>query len=309
MHMAAVLFVLSVLLIKAGVSALPTPRNFRTRASPTALSPTQLSSFAPFTQFARAAYCDPSKIEGWQCGEACDALPGFEPTLTGGDANSIQFFFVGFWPDQNTVVVAHQGTDPTKIKSDLTDLNIAKRVLDPTLFPGVPDGVEVHSGFADAHEKTASQILTEVKRLMATHRTTNVTLIGHSLGGALAELDSLFMKLNLPMGTTIKGVTYGTPRVGNSKFVTLFDQQVSDFTRVNNKSDLVPIIPGRFLGFAHPHGEVHIVEPGNAVSCPGDDDAVDSQCQIKTVSNIFEGNILDHLGAYEGIFIGTPFCT
>jgi hypothetical protein len=23
--------------------------------------------------------------------------------------------FVGFWPDQNTVIVSHEGTDPTKL--------------------------------------------------------------------------------------------------------------------------------------------------------------------------------------------------
>jgi len=34
-------------------------------------------------------------------------------------------------------------------------------------------------------------------------------------------------------------------------------------------SDIIPIVPGRLLGFAHPHGEVHILSPGNAVSCPG----------------------------------------
>jgi hypothetical protein len=41
----------------------------------------------------------------------------------------------------------------------------------------------------------------------------------------------------------------------------------------------------------------------------GDDDAADSRCQIKTVSNILAGNILDHLGPYEGVPIGTIFCT
>ncbi len=40
----------------------------------------------------------------------------------------------------------------------------------------------------------------------------------------------------------------------------------------------------------------------------GNDDATDSQCQIETVPNIFVGNILDHLGPYEGISIGTIFC-
>ena len=85
--------------------------------------------------------------------------------------------------------------------------------------------------------------------------------------------------------------------------------QVPDFVRVNNEADLVPIVPGRFPGFQHPHGEVHIVSPGNAVSCDTDDDATDSQCTIKTVPNIFEGNILNHLGPYEGISLGTIFCT
>ena len=85
--------------------------------------------------------------------------------------------------------------------------------------------------------------------------------------------------------------------------------QVPDFKRVNNEKDPIPIVPGRFLGFQHPHGEIHIIQPGEAVSCPGDDDATDAQCTIETVPNITEGNILDHLGPYEGIYIGTIFCT
>ena len=80
-------------------------------------------------------------------------------------------------------------------------------------------------------------------------------------------------------------------------------------------SDVIPILPGRFLGFAHPHGEVHIISPGNAVacsgkranvtkgieskpkfnSCSGDDDATDPQCQIESVPNILQGNILNHV--------------
>lgn len=84
--------------------------------------------------------------------------------------------------------------------------------------------------------------------------------------------------------------------------------QVSDFNRVNHEQDLIPIVPGRGLGFAHPHGEIHIVEDGEAFSCPGDDDASDSQCTIDSVPTIFNGNIIDHLGPYNGIFIGTIFC-
>lgn len=32
------------------------------------LSRNQFSEFVPFIEFARAAYCAPTKIEGWQCG-------------------------------------------------------------------------------------------------------------------------------------------------------------------------------------------------------------------------------------------------
>jgi hypothetical protein len=77
------------------------------------------------------------------------------------------------------------------------------------------------------------------------------------------------MKLNLPMGTTVRGVTFGTPRVGNTAWATFFDSQIANFTRMNNKHDPVPIVPGRLLGFRHPRGEIHIELDGRAVSCPG----------------------------------------
>ncbi|KAI0670760.1 alpha/beta-hydrolase [Trametes maxima] len=274
----------------------------------TALSSSELASFAPFTQFSRAAYCPIKKVKDWKCGQACDALPGFQPTLTGGDGAAIQQFFVGYWPEQNSVVVAHEGTDPTKLESDLTDINFFLDDLDSTLFPGLPSGVQAHNGFADEHAKTASTILTEVKNLLAKNNAKQVVVVGHSLGGALAELDTLFFTLALPSDIHIRGVTYGTPRVGNKAFVKFFDSKVPDFVRINNEHDLIPIVPGRFLGFQHPEGEIHIVSPGNAVSCAGNDNADDSQCTIKTVPNILVGNILNHLGPYEGIHIGTLFC-
>jgi hypothetical protein len=77
------------------------------------------------------------------------------------------------------------------------------------------------------------------------------------------------------------------------------------------------------MGFSHVHGEVHILSDGDAVQCPGkykiclfghgrsyltcigDDDATDDQCTIKSVPDIFEGDILDHLGPYQGIYLGS----
>jgi hypothetical protein len=77
------------------------------------------------------------------------------------------------------------------------------------------------------------------------------------------------MKFNLPVDTTIRGVTFGTPRVGNRAWATFFDSHVSDFTRMNNMRDPVPTIPGRFLGYRHPGGEIHVGTNGSAIACPG----------------------------------------
>ncbi|KIK67315.1 hypothetical protein GYMLUDRAFT_238620 [Collybiopsis luxurians FD-317 M1] len=301
MHFLLFSFALSAL----GSSCLASPLSVG-RRTVTTLSAAELSSFAPFTQFARAAYCD--GFQDWTCGDACKANADFQLTLAGGDGNDIQNYFVGFSPSLQSIIVSHEGTDPLQLESDLTDVEVLLVGLDSTLFPGVSSSVQVHDGFRNEHAKTASAILGAVKSLMSSKNTKNVVAVGHSLGGALAELDSLFLALNLPSGTNVSAITYGTPRVGNPAFAGLIDQHVPSFKHINNEDDLIPIVPGRFLGYAHPAGEIHILSPGNAVACPGDDDAVDPQCTIESVPNIFEGNILNHLGPYEGISLGTLAC-
>jgi hypothetical protein len=292
----------------AAVVPSPRPNVQLEERDTTPVNSADLSGFAPYTQFARAAYCDPSIVQGWGCGEACDAVQGFEVTLTGGDGNGVQYYFVGYWPEKNSVVVAHQGTDPTQLVSVLTDGNVLVDPLDQALFPGIPGDVQVHDGFRNEQALTAAPILEEVKKLMAAHSTNTITTVGHSLGGALAEIDAVFFRLNIPDAKIISR-TYGTPRVGNPQWADYFDTLGIDFKRINNKKDIVPIVPGRGLGFSHPTGEVHILNAGEAVSCPGQDDATDGDCQISTVPNIFDGNVLDHLGPYEGISIGTIYCT
>jgi hypothetical protein len=287
----------------------PVTRRKQQARQVTTLATAELSGIVPLAQFARAAYCSPEKIQGWKCGEACDALPGFEATLTGGDGGDIQFFFVGFWPQANTVVVSHQGTDKTKLQSVLTDLNAIQGPLDKVLFPGVSSNVTVHAGFRDEHSKTANTILAEVKRLFTSKGTNSVTVVGHSLGGALAELDSLFFTLQLPSNTAVSAVTFGKPRVGDKDFAEFFDSKVPNFKRVNNQNDLVPIVPGRSLGFTHPSGEIHQLGDGSVVACSGNDNEEDSDCQIKTVPNIFEGDVGKHRGPYQGVSMGTEFCT
>lgn len=111
-------FTAVLLLLFTPVGAAPLPeisevaeRGLESRAV-TVLSAASISNFTPFSQFARAAYCQPSQIKTWSCGGqsssfhgpirdlfaqpigwigACNALPKFQPTLTGGDGASVPF--------------------------------------------------------------------------------------------------------------------------------------------------------------------------------------------------------------------------
>ncbi|KAI0039820.1 lipase [Auriscalpium vulgare] len=272
------------------------------RQSITTLSTDEIGAFKPFTFFASTAYCNPSETLTWSCGMNCDANPGFQPVASGGDGGSVQFWFVGFAPAQNTIIVSHQGTDPHNIMSLLTDGDLTRRSLDPTLFPGVSSSVEVHNGFAGSQASTAAAVLAAVKQAMSAHDTNTVTVVGHSLGAALALLDSVFLSLNLPSGTTVNTIGYGMPRVGNQEFVDYIDAH-QNVTHVNNQKDPIPTVPGLFLGYHHSSGEVHIQASNAWDACPGQDSDSKS-CIVGDVPNIFESTESNHIGPYDSVTMG-----
>jgi hypothetical protein len=150
-----------------------------------------------------------------------------------------------------------------------------------------------------------------VQALLKRHNNNNassVVLTGHSLGAALALLDSVYLPPHLPPGTRVRTIGYGMPRVGNrasADYVDALQGGGGGLTRVNNKRDPVPIVPGRFLGFVHPSGEVHIQDEGGEwVPCPGQDDT-SPLCIVGDVRNVLQADILDHIGPYDdGVFMG-----
>ena len=79
---------------------------------------------------------------------------------------------------------------------------------------------------------------------------------GHSLGGALAMLFALRLKLR--RGLTVAGVyTFGQPRVGNLPFSLAYDKALRTCTyRVVHADDLVPRVPWLLGAFRHCGTEV-----------------------------------------------------
>ena len=105
----------------------------------------------------------------------------------------------------------------------------------------MPTNLEAHNGFLDAHSRfvfallskdysrdihfiilhsSASGVLAAVEKAQAATGSNHVVITGHSLGGAIALLDSIYLPLHLPVDTTFETTVFGLPRVGDPAFAT-----------------------------------------------------------------------------------------
>ncbi|KAF2427405.1 alpha/beta-hydrolase [Tothia fuscella] len=248
--------------------------------------------------YARVSYASINTVLAGQCD--CKLPSDFKKVASGGGGLlGLPRWYVGYVASNSAVIVAHAGTDDTGLLAALTDTDFFLTPLGSNSFPGVPSNVEVHDGFLDAHKQTASAILAAVKSAITMYSPTNIYTIGHGDGGALALLDSIFLPLQIQTPLALSTFTYGMPRVGNQAFANYVDAHSTQF-RITNRRDPIPITPGKFLGFTHSQGEIHVQDNGDWVSCPGQDNT-DELCTIGDVPNIFAANINNHIGPYGDV--------
>jgi len=261
--------------------------------------------------FSRVAYCDSQQTQALTCGTPCDAIKGTNILQVGGDGDATPRFFIASDPQSQSVVVAHQGTDPTEFLSLLNDAEVAQVAMDSARFPQAASGTLVHDGFQDTQNRTSSVVLSAVQSALQSTGFTRVLTTGHSLGAAVATLDALMLKMALPSNIEVDSVVFGLPRVGNQPFADMVDAMFPTFTHVTNQNDPIPIVPPHTLNFQQPSGEAHInsvdSSSGNAnmVSCP---DQENDNCSDKNlIADPF--GITNHLGPYfSGISFGGSAC-
>lgn len=192
----------------------------------------------------------------------------------------------------------------------------------------ISEGVKVHGGFQDAFLRTAPGILSGVKSALDSTGFTNVLVTGHSLGAALATMDTLMLKMALPQEISLSGRVFGLPRGGNQAYADLIDSMVrvlqyltlvlyliqlrtqlgDSFQFVTNQNDPVPTVPPRFLDFQHSKGETHILstsdvgDPTKIVSCTGQENVAcaegNSLLKASVENHQGERRLMDDLGKF-----------
>lgn len=72
----------------------------------------------------------------------------------------------------------------------------------------------VHLGFYKGYANIQEQLLTAINIELWRHSNASILVTGHSLGGALATLAAVDIKLHMP-SLQVDFYTLGSPRVGN----------------------------------------------------------------------------------------------
>jgi predicted lipase len=112
----------------------------------------------------------------------------------------------------------------------------------------------VHLGFEQMYKSVRASIQAALAGVPAA---TRLTVIGHSLGGAMGVLAAVDLKLNFGR-TNIDVCTFGGPRTAKVTFRRNFDREIRRCFRVTNQFDIVPHVPSLILGWNHVGEEIAV---------------------------------------------------
>ncbi|KAL7936902.1 triacylglycerol lipase [Trichoderma chlorosporum] len=296
---------------------------------PAAGSSIPVSLFASLERLARlvdVSYClgTTGIHKPFQCISRCDEFPGMTLASTWSTGflfgDSCGFVAVDHGSDQQrrndklgeddgqgAIVVAFRGT--YSITNTIVDLSTVPQKYVP--YPSPDHGGEspekpshectnctVHSGFLESWKSARESVLPELKALRAKYPSYPIQLIGHSLGGAVACLAALELKVSLGWDD-MTVTTFGEPRVGNSQFVRfvddvfdldgIIDLDKRTYRRVTHADDPVPLLPPGEFGYKSHGGEIFISKSALSPSeadvqlCIGD---ADPNCSAKDDSSM-----------------------
>lgn len=190
----------------------------------------------------QAAYC---VSDEWSC-ETC--MDNFELDYV--IEKHGEKALVGVNHDDNSLFVSFRGSE--------TILNWIDNVQVRKITPYDDKSVQVSKGFFKAYSYLKSDIFDKLEAMKNKYNTNNLMITGHSLGAAIGTLLAYdILTTNKSLGYDIRNlITFGSPRVGNDKFVESFENYALTHYRITHYYDMVPHLPQEFLNYLHVPSEI-----------------------------------------------------
>jgi triacylglycerol lipase len=144
-------------------------------------------------------------------------------------------------------VLACRGTEPNEWNDIRADANA---------FTDLAETVgRVHRGF----KREVDDIWPHIEPYLTEHDERDLWFTGHSLGGAMAQLAAGRCDLAHIPATPRAVVTFGSPRIGNQRYVA--SNRVEHVRWVNN-NDIVTTVPPMWLRYRHRGNRIYIASDG-----------------------------------------------
>lgn len=152
-------------------------------------------------------------------------------------------------------IVAFRGTSSFgELAQDLTSILTAPFILKKSN----KDIGHVSMGLQDAYinlrDLDGEESLTEYLSGKAMQRDRKVIITGHSLGGAMATLLAVELKMDYPL-LDIACVTFGAPRVLSYPVAVAVNKLQFYYVRFTNEGDVIPTLPPKLI--KNEHGFMH----------------------------------------------------
>jgi len=252
-----------------------------------------LKEATEFLMYSYSAYCADTALYKWNC-YWCNSPVAQKYPLTVEyffeDNDTDTFGFAGYNKDE--IIFSFRGTRIESLANVITD--IESLVLIP--YPN-KSGMNVADGFYHAFQTIFDSVRHAYMNLTSRFPHLPVTVVGHSLGGALSSMCAIDFAEKF--GESVLQWTYGCPRFGDQAFVDYYTSKVGNIYRTVNQKDLVPHFPFRWVGFRHPPQEVWFQKDYTNFKICSSSQGEDPTCSDSL--GIGADSILDHL-EYLGYF-------
>ena len=146
-----------------------------------------------------------------------------------------------FETDSDCVIVC-RGTEPNEWNDIKADVNAASVVAETI--------GRVHKGFKQEVDDLWPQLEVALQRNEKT-----LWIAGHSLGGAMATICASRCRLSHIQSNPIELYTFGSPRVGNKRYV---NYAVVVHIRWVHNNDIVTRVPPTWMGYRHTGEEMYL---------------------------------------------------
>ncbi|XP_057538951.1 lipase-like [Amaranthus tricolor] len=246
---------------------------------------------------------DLTELFTWTCSRCNGMTKGFEIVELIVDVQHCLQAYVGVAEDLNAIIVAFRGTQEHSIQNWVEDLYWKQLDLN---YPEMPEAM-VHHGFYNAYHNTTMRpgVIDGIKQAKKLFGDIDVIVIGHSMGGAMAAICALDLKVHHDI-KNVQVTTFGQPRIGNAAFASYYSQYVPNTIRVTHEHDMVPHLPPyypyfRQKSYHHFPREVWLYNIGFGSLIYTVEKVCDGSGEDPTCSrSVLGSSVLDHL-CYYGV--------